>query len=92
MDKTLLFVFLVISSFSFGQNYQTIKSNEINFFGRDNGKAFLATRTDSVQVEGNDSIFYSFKTLRSNDTMTVGGCQYLAVDSWYGDKVIIKDN
>lgn len=43
-------------------------------------------------MSGLDSIFYSYKTIRNNDTASTTDCQYLVGPNWYGEKVIIKNN
>ncbi|MFK7784534.1 MAG: hypothetical protein AB8B56_05455, partial [Crocinitomicaceae bacterium] len=62
----LLFVLtlLVNSNSIFSQNYQTIQSEQINYYGTHNLDYILATRTDSIEISGSDSVFYSYKTFR----------------------------
>ena len=90
MKKIYLLLFLLVSISGFGQNYQTIKSNQINYFGNHDLSYILATRTDSIELDGADSIFYSFKTMRENDTATTSSCVFIKTYPWIGAKVIIK--
>ena len=86
--KYLFLIFIL--SFSgglFAQNYQTVKSNQIHFFGTTDTSYVLATRTDSVLMSGSDSVFYSFSTLRPYES-----CAYKGGAPWYGKNVIIKQN
>lgn len=92
MRTLLLLPVILISSFCHGQNYQTILSNQINYFAEDDLEYILATRTDSIEISGSDSIFHSFKTLRWNDTATVTLCEFIKSAPWYGQKVIIQDD
>lgn len=74
------------------QNYQTVRSNQINYYGTPNLNYILATRTDSFELAGLDSIFYSYKTIRMNDTTTSDNCMHLVGPNWYGEKVIVKND
>jgi hypothetical protein len=62
MKIIIIILTLGYSFLGFSQNFQTIKSNQINYFGTVLEDYFLATRTDSLEIMGTDSIFYSFKT------------------------------
>ena len=54
-----------------------------------NGSGYiLATRTDSVELIGSDSLFYSYRTLRVDDFHGEG---YFG-KNWYGTEVLIKDD
>ena len=92
MKSVLTALALFIGITSIGQSYQTIRSDQINYFGQANQYNILATKTDSVALMGADSILYAFKTLRHNDTMTNWMCQLVVGPSWYGDSVVIKNN
>lgn len=72
------------------QNYQTINSADIHFFSNHDSSYFLATRIDSIVMNGNDSVFFSFKTIRSVDTSTT--CQTQLQDAWIGKQIIISSN
>lgn len=87
LKMQLLLSALVFSSVSIAQNYQTIQSEQINYYGTDNLDYILATRTDSIQLNGLDSVFYSYKTFRSDST----GSGYAGA-SWIGNSVRIKPN
>lgn len=91
--KQLLLAFTLMTFYSASaQNYQTVRSNQINYYGTPNLSYILATRTDSIDLVGLDSIFFSYKTVRENDTTTSSNCAFLLGPNWYGEKVIIKDN
>lgn len=92
MKQILLAFSLMILYSANAQNYQTIKSNQINYFGTNDLSYILATRTDSVKLSGLDSVFYSYKTVRENDTATSEACANIVGANWYGDKVVIKAN
>lgn len=90
MKKQLLLLSFLVSALSFAQNYQTVSSTQINYYGTVDQSYILATRTDSIELVGLDSVFYSYKTVRENDTSTSEGCLYLVGPNWYGEKVIIQ--
>lgn len=95
MKKILLMVLTTFSIVTYGQNYQTIKSNQLNYFGTNSLDQILATRTDSVVMSGNDSIFYSYKAVRGNndpEQFNISGCPYELGPNWYGSHVIIEEN
>ena len=72
MKKSLLFLLISLPFFLAAQNYQNICSPGITFF-KDKDSYLKAFRRDSVQLPGNnDSIFYSYTTIRSSslDNMT----------------------
>ena len=92
MKKFLLLNVLIISFCASAQNYQTIRSNQISYYANPDLSYILATRTDSFDLQGTDSIFYSYKTIRYNDTASTESCQHLVSPNWYGEKVIIKNN
>jgi len=90
---TLLF----ISTISFSQNWQTIKSIDTNYYKSNaNGHDYILTsQIDSTDIINSDSIFYPFKTLRKlNTPFTINGNNSSAIagDSWLGHKIIIKPN
>ena len=86
----------ILSLTAFSQNYQTITSNQQNYFGSHGLNQILATRTDSVIIDGNDSIFYSYKAVRSRNNYEhfnfPENCLYQLGPNWYGSHVIIKEN
>lgn len=43
-------------------------------------------------MDGLDSVFYSFKTVRPNPVDTSSYCQFIKGPNWYGDHVVIKAN
>lgn len=92
MKKLLLIYLASITVFSLAQDYQTIISNQQNYFAVSNKSQILATRTDSVLMQGQDSVFYSFKTFRPNDSFGTNNCDYIISYPWYGAKVVIKPN
>lgn len=67
IKTTLLLILSSLSIMAFSQNYQTIKLNQLNYFGTNSLDKILAIRTTSVLLSGNDSIFYSYKAIRSNN-------------------------
>lgn len=77
----------ILSGQAIGQNYQTINSSQVNYFGTSNLDYILATRTDSVELDGLDSVFYSYKTYRS-----INVSEGYAGASWIGNSVRIKPN
>lgn len=72
------------------QNYQTIKSNQTHYFSQSIKLYALATRTDSIEIFGNDSVFYSYNTVRRDYSSPF--CDYSLQAPWYGEMVVIKDN
>jgi hypothetical protein len=89
MKIILLFIISTMSFSLLAQNYQTIKSTDINYFGSASMNYILATRTDSIELSGTDSVFYSYKTLREPDASTTEACEFFAGPNWYGSKVVI---
>ena len=89
----LIAFLLLCSNQSFAQNYQAIQSAQINYYGTDNLDYILATRTDSIELSGTDSTFYSYKTMR-NDTLPNGSGMvgFHAGASWFGKSTIIEGN
>lgn len=93
MKSTLLASFLFFCSLTnFAQNYQSVRSTDLHYFATPDLRYTLATRTDSVELIGSDSVFYSYKTVRSNDTSSTIQCEFLAGANWYGSRVIIRDD
>jgi hypothetical protein len=92
MKIILLFIISTMSFSLLAQNYQTIKSTDINYFGSASMNYILATRTDSIELSGTDSVFYSYKTLREPDASTTEACEFFAGPNWYGSKVVILAN
>ncbi len=95
MKTTLLLLISILVLTTYGQNYQTIKSNQLNYFGTNSLDQILATRTDSVVLSGNDSIFYSYKAVRGNndpEQFNISGCPYELGPNWYGSHVVIEEN
>ena len=89
MKIILSFIFCSLLGTLFAQNYQTIKSNQINYFGISDLDYILATRTDSIHVVDGDSIFYSYRTARNND---LGESCLLTISApWTGEKIIIEE-
>lgn len=92
MTGRLILCWLVFTfSFALGQNYQTIKSTDINYFGSPNNDYILATKIDSVEVIAGDSIFYPFKSIREYYGSNPN-CFYYRSPSWMGSMVIIQSD
>lgn len=89
-NQLLGWILLLGSWLGFAQNYQGIRSNQISYFGNPELSYILATRTDSLELIGADSIFYSFKTIRANPDSPLPLCEYTKGPNWYGEKVIIR--
>jgi|GEM_PF-6650802 len=97
MKTIYTFTLLLISTISFSQNWQSIKSIDTNYFksnaiGQD---YIIASQIDSTNFINLDSVFYPFKTLRKlNPTININNveCSAIAGDSWLGHKIIIKPN
>jgi len=82
-----------LSSITFAQDYQTVKSNSIPFFISTGGDYFLANRIDQIQSIGTDSTFYPFQSIRQYDSLDVGDpCKYYLGHSWMGEKIDIHPN
>lgn len=92
MKKLLLYLLFFFFSLPLarGQNYQTLKSNQTHYFSQSSDLYALATRTDSIETFGGDSIFYSFKTARRDDSSAF--CEFTLQAPWYGKRVLIKNN
>jgi hypothetical protein len=98
MKLTYTLLLLCISTLSFSQNWQTIKSIDTNYFKANTligPNHLLATQIDSVDYTNSDSIFYPFKTLRKlMNPIQINSitCSAIAGDGWLGSKIIIKPN
>lgn len=76
---------LLLVNYSFGQNYQTINSGDINYFRNADSGFMIASEIETAfSIEG-DSIFLPFKSLRDDD-----GSNYFLRRGWLGNKIIIK--
>jgi hypothetical protein len=88
---TLSVALALITSLTFGQNYQTVRSDEINYYSTQNFDYVLGVRIDNIELQGADSVFYSFKTIRENESLNENDpCKYYVGDSWMGNRVVIK--
>ena len=86
-----IIVLTFISTLSYGQNYQTVQSNEIHYFATQTHEYFLATRTEMVEMDGPDSVFYSYQTVREDENVPEGDpCKYYLGAPWSGQKTVIK--
>ena len=81
--------FCMIVTCTYGQDWQTIKSNQTHYFANNDTSYVLATRTDSTDFISGDSVFYSFRTLRAGDP-SISGCEYQIKPCWFGEKVIVE--
>ncbi len=83
--STLLFLLIPVLS-SFGQNYQTVRSNGISYF-EDDDNYVSCIRIDSVKSE-TDSVLYPFAVIQE-----IGdGCYSPYAASWIGSRVIVKES
>jgi hypothetical protein len=88
-----LIVLTLLSPITFGQNYQTIRSNEIHYYTTQNYDYVLASKVSSVELVGTDSVFRSFQTIREHEGLAENDpCKYYLGDSWMGSKMVIKAN
>lgn len=88
---TLSVALAFITSLTFGQNYQTVRSDEINYYSTQNYDYVLGVRVDNIEMQGADSVFYSFKTIRENEGLgDYDPCKFYVGDSWMGNRVVIK--
>lgn len=86
-------VFVISAGTIFGQNYQTVQSDEIHYFTTQNYEYVLASSVKSIEMQGSDSVFYSFSTVREDENLNEGDpCKYFLGSSWLGEKVVIKPN
>jgi len=88
---------LLITTISFSQNWQSIKSIDTNYFKSNTiGQSYiLASQIDSTNIINLDSVFYPFKTLRKlTPPININNveCSAIAGDSWLGHKIIVKPN
>lgn len=89
---TLAFL-VIIANTSFSQNYQALKSNEVNYFMSQDQDYILASRVDSIELQGTDSVFYNFQTMREVIGLPITDpCKYYKGASWMGPKTLIKAN
>ncbi|UKN01408.1 T9SS type A sorting domain-containing protein [Paracrocinitomix mangrovi] len=90
---TYLIVSVIIGTTTYAQNFQTINSSSINYYISSSQEYVLASRIDSVELQGSDSVFYSFKTMRDNPALSQNDpCKFYLGDSWLGPKIEIKSN
>lgn len=93
MKTSIPFTIVIVFSsiFGFSQNYQTVQSNEIHYFATQNHDYFLASRTELVEMDGPDSVFYSFQTVREDENIPESDpCHYYIGAPWSGQKIVIK--
>ncbi|MCB9224838.1 MAG: T9SS type A sorting domain-containing protein [Crocinitomicaceae bacterium] len=90
---TLAFALFITTSLTFGQDYQTVRSNDINYYSTLNFDYVLGIKVNSIELNGTDSVFYGFKTIRENlDLGENDPCRYYIGDSWMGKRIEIKSN
>ncbi|MBD3636403.1 MAG: T9SS type A sorting domain-containing protein [Crocinitomicaceae bacterium] len=88
---TYLIVLVFTIQQSYGQNYQTVQSNEIHYFSNQDFEYVLASRTDMVELQGGDSVFYSYQTVREDENLpATATCKYYLGAPWTGQKTVIK--
>lgn len=87
--KKIIFLFILCfsMSYSFGQDWQTVKSNQIHHFSSSDNAYTLSSRIDSALFVAGDSIFYSFQSPRFPMT---DSCAVRITESWMGEKVIVE--
>ncbi|MEX1000525.1 MAG: T9SS type A sorting domain-containing protein [Crocinitomicaceae bacterium] len=92
MKRFVSFSILVFSVSTFyAQDYQTIRSTDISYFATPSEDYILASRVDQAEILGTDSVFYSFQTVRSDESLTGSDpCKYYVGDSWLGSRIEIK--
>jgi hypothetical protein len=97
--KSILTGFLLCFLLSgFAQNYAPFYSTSDEFYEENNnfGTTFPLEKAliDSVQISGQDSIFYPFKKLGStlNTSSTINPCYNLYVNSWMGSQIFIGND
>lgn len=85
---------LSFTLFTFGQNYQCIRSNDLHYFKAHNTLdgygPMLGLNCDSAEFVAGDSILYPFKQLRQEFVDTTIACGFQYADGWMGSHVIIK--
>jgi hypothetical protein len=88
--KGILILILLISNFSFGQNYQCLQSGVTHFFL--NGNGYLrAMRIDSVKILTDTIVYYPFHTPRGSYSSTL----FPTLDdsgSWLGKRVLQRSD
>lgn len=89
-----IFTYLNVLFFGIGtcyaQNYQTLQSDEIHYFSTQTYEYYLASQIVNVDIQGTDSVFHTFKTVRENENLPEGDpCKYYLGGSWLGEKVDI---
>jgi Secretion system C-terminal sorting domain len=88
---TYLIVMGFISIHTYGQNFQSVKSDEIHYFATQTYDYILASRTESIEIQGTDSLFYTFQTVREDEnTAASDPCHFYLGSAWSGQKTVIK--
>jgi hypothetical protein len=100
MKKSLVFLLIIISALSFGQNYKLFNAGSRKVFATYPAPgAAYSMAFDIVTAEGNDSIYHNFCGLdntfyETDSCMFWGGpvCTKQTFPSWLGKKVMMKNN
>ena len=99
MKKHLIFLLIIISAPSFGQNYKLFNAGSRKLFATypAPGVAY-SIAFDTVTAEGNDSVYHNFCGLdnafyETDSCMFWGGpvCTKQTFPSWLGKKVVMKN-
>ncbi len=90
MLRFLLPILTLLASFSANaQDYQIIRSNDVNLYSNDFGFT-RGVRIDSVSIENGDSIFYPSRTVLKESQNQF--CYFPYGTSWISDRIVIKPN
>lgn len=95
MIKKIPFLILfLVSAHAFSQNWQTVVSNRQAFFKFNIWSVeYLRSATvDSIEVNGNDSLFFFNRNVVQDVSDVVGGCMEFPDSSFLGYGLIIKPN
>lgn len=87
--KTMMLtgIFIIVLSGSKAQNYRVLQPDRISMYESEYGR-ILGMRVDSVQTEGNDTIYHLLKNLQQIDYE----CYQIEGPSWMGDHLVIHQN
>ena len=79
-----LFLFLFCPCFLIAQNYKAIRTDARFYFQDESGSSIIPIRIDSIEYQGNDTIYYNMYQIRE----ATPSCFNPYGSSWLGSKVV----
>jgi hypothetical protein len=92
--KSTIFFFLLLSTFSFGQNFKLIHPNRDYYFDPldlSNQISLAGISIDSTTASVSDSIFYSYKCMNKHGVYPSFGCYDIQDTGFIGEKFLVRN-